>query len=252
MIAGTSRSQRLALVVVVLAACGDVRESTSASEATTADPPQTSTASEGPTTTTTTTTSTSTATTSSTADAATAGTGGSREALPCVDDDECTIQDDCCACDARHVDARAGRCDLECEATACAAVGLAEARAICRVGRCTFDKVACNPLYLACDAPPPTCPPGQVPGLDGGCWSGACVLAEACDWVPSCSACAAEGLTCVGHLQHGAYLVCEPLPAACGDGPATCACAGEICEASPPWHICHDRSARIDCECPVC
>jgi hypothetical protein len=150
-----------------------------------------------------------------------------------------------------HVDEQVPECDIQCLQPTCDSVGLAKAKAVCRFGRCTFEKVTCNPLQVTCKALPPECPDFQVPSVDGDCWTGSCVLPEACDWVPSCDYCGA-GMTCVTKLQKGAFTLCEPLPPACGDGPATCACADEICEASPPHIICQDLGESLGCECPNC
>ncbi|MEZ4449371.1 MAG: hypothetical protein R3B09_07825 [Nannocystaceae bacterium] len=223
-------------------------------DATTASTTATSTTDA--TSTTTATTGESTSEGSTTATTTTTTTGGLDVEPSCTDDSECTILDSCCECDPHHVDFDVAVCDEDCDQSACNAAGLGSAKAICKAGRCTFEKVECNPLGILCKSLPPRCEPGFIPGVkddgNGKCWSGACVPAEACDWAPECSACAAPDLTCVGHLQKGAYVVCEAKPFECGDGPATCGCAGAICEASPPWTVCHEVAEGIACECPNC
>jgi len=134
-------------------------------------------------------------------------------------------------------------------------MGIADAKAVCRFGRCTFAKITCNPLGITCKAPEPDCPPPTVPSVmedgNGKCWTGACVPAETCDWVPDCTYCG-DDLTCVTKLQKGAYTLCEPLPPSCDEAPATCACAETICESSPPHTVCHDLDDSLGCECPNC
>jgi len=145
----------------------------------------------------------------------------------------------------------------ECLQSTCDSYGLADPKAVCHWGVCTFAKVECNPIGILCKSLPPECPPGFLPSVQttdqGKCWTGSCAPIEACDWAPDCAACAVvPGLTCVAKLQKGSFFVCEPLPPACGDGPATCACASTICDNSPPHTICHDVADGVACECPFC
>ena len=190
----------------------------------------------------------------STSDTTTTGGG---EGIPCDDDKDCVVNNDCCECDAQHVDEPIEACPMECLISSCESQGLPAAQAVCRWGVCTFAKVSCNPLGVVCKALPPECGPGFAPGVqedgDGKCWTGWCVPLEACDWAPECAACdAVPGLTCVAKLQKGAYVLCEPTPPGCGEGPVECGCAGVICEASPPHTVCHDTAEGIACECPFC
>ena len=186
------------------------------------------------------------------------GTTGGDDFIPCETDKDCTLIDGCCDCDVINVMQTPPACDVpECFATTCSTHGLDTAAVECRFGRCTFAKVQCNPLGVNCKSKPPVCPVGQVPGVedtnDGKCWTGFCVYAEACDWVPDCTHCAADDLVCVGKLQKGAYHLCEPRPADCeGTGDIDCDCGMQICDASPPHTVCHDAQPGIECECPNC
>ncbi|MEZ4384462.1 MAG: hypothetical protein R3A79_24245 [Nannocystaceae bacterium] len=175
--------------------------------------------------------------------------------LTCDDDSDCVLINDCCACAPAHVDEAQPPCDIQCFQPSCDAIGLAKAKAVCRFGQCAFEKVTCNPLGVTCKALPPECAFGQVPSVvddgNGACWTGYCVPAEACDWVPDCAYCGVA-MTCVTKLQKGAYQLCEPTPVDCGDAPATCACADIICESSPPHVVCHDLDDGLGCECPNC
>ena len=199
-----------------------------------------------------------TGTTAGTADTGTSDTGASEDFVPCESDKDCVLSDGCCECEPVHVDEAPHACDIpECFATACSTHGLEGAAVECRFGRCTFAKVPCNPLGITCKSLPPDCPADQVPGVvdtdDGKCWTGFCVPAEACDWVPDCKACEDDELVCVGKLQKGAYHVCEPRPADCeGNGDIDCDCGAQICDASPPHTVCHDEQPDIACECPFC
>lgn len=40
---------------------------------------------------------------------------------------------------------------------------------------------------VACDALPPNCPAGTIPGRRDGCWTGYCIPYAECDQLPSCS-----------------------------------------------------------------
>jgi hypothetical protein len=191
-------------------------------------------------------------TTGSTSDGTT--TGGD---LPftCEDDSECVLVNDCCSCAPAHVDQEQPMCDIQCLQPTCDSIGLAMAKAVCRFGRCAFEKITCNPLGVTCKALPPECEFGTLPSVvddgNGTCWTGFCVPSEACDWVPECAYCGVD-MTCVTKLQKGAYQLCEPKPVACGEDPVTCDCADIICESSPPHLVCHDLGDSLGCECPNC
>jgi len=176
---------------------------------------------------------------------------------PCETAEDCQLADSCCSCEVIGPGEAPPACDIqECLISSCAGYGLENAALECRHGVCTFAKLTCNPLGVTCKALPPNCGPGDVPGVleenDGKCWSGACVPAEACDWVPDCSYCAGDDLVCVLKGQKGAYHVCEPRPLDCGPGEVDCACGQQICDASPPHTVCIDEKDGIQCECPFC
>ncbi|MBK7830395.1 hypothetical protein [Nannocystis sp.] len=185
-------------------------------------------------------------------------TGGGGDFIPCETDKDCVLADGCCDCDPININQTPPVCNIpECLLTTCAGHGLEGAAVECRFGRCTFAKVQCNPLGVNCKKAKPDCPKGQVAEVEetngGKCWTGYCVPAEACDWVPDCTYCDNEELVCVGKLQKGAYHLCEPKPAECdGQTDIDCTCGQQICDASPPHTVCHDAQPDIDCECPFC
>lgn len=175
----------------------------------------------------------------------------------CEQDSDCQLYTDCCTCDVIANDEAPPACDVpECFAPVCATLDIGAGKPVCRFGRCTFEKVTCNPLIVSCKAQPPNCPPGQIPSVEGDCWSGSCTPVEACDWVPDCKACTTDPtdpLVCVFKVQHGAYHECVPKPVGCGDAPEIdCECGAEICDASPPHDVCLDHDPGIICECPNC
>lgn len=174
----------------------------------------------------------------------------------CETADDCLLIDDCCRCEPIGPGEMPPKCDIqECFVNQCAPKGLEGAPLACRFGRCTFEKVVCNPVAVICKSLPPDCGPGDVPSVDeaAACWTGQCVPAEACDWVPDCSYCDEEELVCVQKLQKGAFEVCEPKPIDCGDvDEIDCACGQQICDASPPHTKCADAIDGISCECEVC
>ncbi|MBZ5714026.1 hypothetical protein [Nannocystis pusilla] len=177
----------------------------------------------------------------------TGGTTGPIGGGPCVTDEDCKLHDDCCSCYAIPVDQDDAVCDERCDQTQCQQIGIDEAK--CVLGQCTTEKVDCSSDVL-CDSLPPDCPPGKLPGVTGGCWSGACVPAVSCDKVPDCNACPDE-LLCVENQAFVFEHVCLPMPEACG-GEASCGCAEEACVQ--PFGFCGEGAGEVDlaCSCPNC
>ena len=172
---------------------------------------------------------------------------------PCESAKDCQLGDGCCVCEALNPGETLPECGIpECLQTTCAAQNLEKVPLECRYGVCAFEKQTCNPLGVLCKSLPPDCAPGDVPGVAGDCWSGSCVPAKACDWVPDCSYCDAPDLVCVFKAQKGAYHVCEARPLDCGPGDIDCGCGKQICDASPPHTVCGDDGPGIICECPFC
>jgi len=177
--------------------------------------------------------------------------------VPCTQDSDCTLINDCCSCEPIGPGEEPPPCDLpECFVTQCEPKGLGSAEVQCRFGRCTFVKVTCDPLDVLCKSLPPDCPGTEVPSVDvdAACWTGQCVPAEACDVVPDCTYCDEDELICVTKLlQMGSFTVCEPKPVDCGGvDDVDCGCAAQVCEASPPHTVCEELAEDIACECPVC
>lgn len=184
-------------------------------------------------------------------------TTGEPVGATCEQDSDCQLFTDCCTCDVLANDESPPPCGLpECFVPVCETLDIGAGTPVCRFGRCTFEKVTCNPIGVTCKSQPPDCPQGQLPSVQGDCWSGQCTPVEACDWVPDCGACKLDifdPLVCVFKAQKGAYHVCEPKPVGCGDEPEIdCDCGSEICDASPPHTVCSDQVPGIICECPNC
>jgi len=188
----------------------------------------------------------------------TSGTTGGGEVLPCVTDEDCTLAEGCCDCEALNPGETVPECGLpECFQTQCGAIGLNNPVVECRYGVCAFQKQSCNPLGVNCEMPAPECGQGALPTVEdtneGKCWTGNCVPAETCDWVPDCTYCDIADTVCVGKLQKGAYHVCEAKPLDCGEtDDIDCTCGQQICDASPPHTVCQDAADDIACECPFC
>lgn len=200
-----------------------------------------------------------TETTANTTDETTTSeTTGEPVGATCEQDSDCQIFTDCCTCDVLAVGEQPPACNVpECFVEACAVLDIgAPPKAVCRFGRCTFEKVTCNPVGVTCNMSPPDCPVGQLPSVEGECWSGQCTPVEACDWAPDCAACTTDPhdpLVCVLKGQKGAYNVCEPKPVECGDmADIDCECGQEICDAMPPHTVCNDMTPGIVCQCPFC
>jgi hypothetical protein len=174
----------------------------------------------------------------------TGGVGGGA----CQTDADCKLHDDCCSCYGLPKDEDDAICKALCDKSKCEQAGIDQA--VCRFGQCTTEKVKCSG-EVACDALPPECPPGELPGKTDACWTGGCVPAASCDAVEDCSQCPEE-LMCVEYQSFMITRVCEPIPADC-DGQPSCACAGDLaCEE--PFGLCNDKiqNADLACACPAC
>ncbi|MCY0989420.1 hypothetical protein OV203_19930 [Nannocystis sp. ILAH1] len=105
---------------------------------------------------------------------------------------------------------------------------------------------------VVCDALPPDCPPGTLPGVsDQLCWTGACVPVISCWTVPSCGLCP-ESFICVNYDSvFGGDRKCLPRPTAC-DGEVDCECAGDACEGEYDLCVGPGDDADLVCDCPNC
>lgn len=228
---------------------------TSTSATATTSGPGTASGTTGPGTTTTDATS-STGNVSSTDPGTTAGTTGSTGSgttdapdLGCGDDNDCKLHSDCCTCAGVPVDEQIATCDEDCKQTRCDEYGVDQA--ICRFGVCTTERLSCDQSKVACNAPAPACPEGQLPAVADLCWSGQCVPAALCDVVPDCSQCPPETV-CVQDVGQGpvGWPRCEPIPAVCG-GVVSCDCVGPfVCPDEFP--VCAPGNGLVECQCLNC
>jgi hypothetical protein len=189
---------------------------------------------------------TATASTTGETTTATAGSTTGSVELECIDASDCWLFSTCCDCEALHVEARGvDSCpEVDCAGDWCSFNGVEQVE--CRYGRCAVVGASCNPNGVVCAQAPPDCEPGFVPGTADGCWTGTCVAAELCDYVPACDACP-DDTVCVSWVpgpKAPTLYSCEPIPAACG-GVATCECAADLCTG---WGDCFDDGEnRISC-----
>jgi hypothetical protein len=150
----------------------------------------------------------------------------SGDAWPCAVDEDCAIAGDCCSCTAYAPENGApGNCGGSCEKDKCEAWGITEAA--CVGGQCVPQGLSCNQATVTCDAAAVVCDDGFLPQVWDACFTGDCLPIEACDWVPSCEACAGNQ-ACMHEARGGCdYDLCVGPIAECqGQGP--CACLGDI------------------------
>jgi len=169
---------------------------------------------------------------------------------PCTAPSECQIVDNCCDCTALPEGVDPPECNMPCDQTACAAIGI-DPIAACDLGSCELQPVPCNPLEVSCESKPPACGDGNLPGVDPDtmCWTGDCVPAEFCDVVSSCADCAPDEV-CVEMVAQLPTVTCSPIPEAC-EGVPSCACMGDdVCVS--PFDLCSDDQGTITCSCPAC
>lgn len=172
--------------------------------------------------------------------------------MACENANQCVLIDDCCQCAAHHMDDEIPVCDMKCDQTVCASLGISDIGVVCEDMTCQLETRDCSGV-VACDSLPPDCADGTLPEVGpggGGCWTGACIPIEACDPLPSCDYCD-ETEACVAMItQLGAFYSCRALPEECM-GTATCECMPpDTCEA--PFDACTDADGQINCECPAC
>ncbi len=184
--------------------------------------------------------------------AGSAGTGGATGASPeCTQDSDCKLWTDCCTCiGLAPGETPPTSCPQTCLQSTCDAMGVKSAS--CVAGRCVagFD---CDSAQVTCKMAVPKCPSGQVPRVQGSCYTGECVPADECSYVNGCSVCNANGLSCALYVtQIGNRAHCVTIPKQCG-GNGTCSCLGSsVCVA--PYKNCTDFSGvkGLSCDCPNC
>lgn len=194
--------------------------------------------------------------TGSTSDASSSSSGSSEDtgATPggdCVTDKDCALHNDCCDCFGIKAGDPDPICKKGCDKKTCDVLGIDQA--VCRFGVCGTERVNCDASKILCDALPPQCPPGQVPGVsqNGSCWTGQCVPALSCNVVPDCSACPDDSM-CVQKVAKPMSLpTCEPIPLDC-EGKVDCKCAGTfVCTGN--FNICNELGDNdLSCGCPQC
>lgn len=174
------------------------------------------------------------------------GQGGLASYPECDEDADCTILNDCCSCSATFVGENVVPCGQDCDVPRCDELGHA-GKAQCQAGRCVAA-FSCNALDVECDSIPPTCEPGHVPLVAGGCWQGSCVPATECAAVGSCAECGPSDV-CVEEIgQIAVERHCVALPPAC-EGEASCECVGAC---TGIFDACTVEQGVVSCSCPAC
>lgn len=169
----------------------------------------------------------------------------------CASAEECTLHTDCCNCLALAPGEDPPPCDrTECFVTTCTPRGITDDDVVCAAGRCAagYD---CDESRVACLAPTPICPAGEVPSVSGLCW-GPCVPADECAYVTDCARCDGATHFCATYVQRsGPVRYCVRRFDACG-GIADCACEGPgVCVG--PFDACaEEEESGPVCSCPVC
>ena len=182
------------------------------------------------------------------------GTTGDTGVMPggdCVTDKDCALHNDCCDCFGIKAGEPDPICKKGCDTLTCDLLGIDQA--VCRFGVCGTERVNCDASAILCDGLPPQCVAGQVPGVteNGSCWTGQCVPALSCNFVPDCGACPDDSM-CVQKISKMKSLpTCEPIPAEC-DGKVDCECAGTfVC--TNEFNACNaNGNNELTCGCPVC
>ncbi len=178
------------------------------------------------------------------------GGSGGGTGPECVSAGDCELFSDCCNCLGVPKGQEVAGCDLDCNVDECSRQGVKEPQ--CIAGRCVTG-YECDARNVACAAPTPACPDGQVPAVSGGCWTGGCVPAIECLSVTQCGDCFGANVACTTYeTQLGPEYHCVEIPEGCA-GAATCECMGpSVCVQG--FNACQDLSGikGVACGCPAC
>jgi hypothetical protein len=156
--------RRLVLLVAFVSACEESEDGTSS---TTIAPTSTATTTADPT------------DASTTTEAGSESEASTDAPLPgaCEERSDCKLVDDCCTCEAMHVDADPPECDADCERTTCEDWGITE---ILCSHTCLIRLVECDPTLVECADAPPECDDGFAPSIEARCWTRHCVPMDLC------------------------------------------------------------------------
>lgn len=109
--------------------------------------------------------------------------------------------------------------------------------------------VRCNPTGVVCAMPPPSCSPGEVASVEGGCW-GPCVPILTCETEANCDNC--QGAYCAEYTAWTTEYRCVLPTLQCSA--LTCSClAPYFCPA--PFDACTEGGPAgpiVSCSCPTC
>lgn len=109
--------------------------------------------------------------------------------------------------------------------------------------------VDCNPSTVSCKAMQPTCPKGQVPTVENGCW-GPCVPVLTCKPEKDCSTC--TNGWCAAYVSFGTEYRCVSPSIQCAA--LACSCLADYFCTSP-FDACTTPvggDTKVSCECPTC
>jgi hypothetical protein len=122
-------------------------------------------------------------------------------------------------CSASAPDCGAG---MTCDLSACQGTESGDRLVECQ-GVCVPDQGPVGDCYgdVFCDSIAPECPPGTLPGISEGCYTGYCIPEESCEGEPpACTAIQAEA-TCVARSDCSPFY--EGVDCSCTDQGCTCA-----------------------------
>jgi hypothetical protein len=180
-----------------------------------------------------------------------AGTGGAgpTAAPECTQDSDCVLNNDCCECAGRPVGETPPSCPQLCIQSKCQELGIADAPAVCRAGRCVAPG-SCDESKVLCAVPSPICAAGEAPVISGACYTGSCQKVLECEAVTDCGVCTgAPKPACVQETAQLATTHCVDVAAPCSD--ASCACLGpSVCVGA--FDLCVEATDHLSCECPTC
>jgi hypothetical protein len=174
-----------------------------------------------------------------------AGMGGST-GVECQTSDDCQLLTDCCTCAAEPKGKLLASCPAVCAMDACMVKQIRPEDVTCAFGRCVFAR-SCDLSQVSCQIVTPSCPDGEIPSANGGCY-GPCLPPTECSRVTSCADCASSSVCVRYDTEPELQVHCVAPKQDCEAG-SYCDCL-DACVR--PANACSEQDGSVSCACLAC